>query len=67
MDLAKVLADLRQELANLDSAISSLERLQEVSSVHRRGRPPKLLSDIRKAAPDKPEPRAAQPSGPKDV
>jgi hypothetical protein len=28
MDLAKVVAELKQELANLDAAIVSLERLQ---------------------------------------
>ncbi|HJT89249.1 MAG TPA: hypothetical protein VJ732_15385 [Bryobacteraceae bacterium] len=38
MDLSKVLAQLRQELADLDSAILSLERLQEGG--RRRGRPP---------------------------
>jgi len=29
MDLAKVLADLRQELADLDAAIASLEQFQQ--------------------------------------
>ena len=29
MDLLKVLAQLREELANLDAAIASLERLQD--------------------------------------
>ena len=38
MDLAKVLAQLHAELANLDAAIQSLERLQEMP--RRRGRPP---------------------------
>lgn len=38
MDLSEVLAQLRQELADLDSAILSLERLQEGG--RRRGRPP---------------------------
>lgn len=41
MDLVKVLADLRAELANLDAAIASLERLQERG--RRRGRPPQWL------------------------
>ena len=31
MDLAKVLQELHEELANLDAAISSLERLQETN------------------------------------
>ena len=39
MDLDKVLAQLREELENLDAAILSLERLQQPGP--RRGRPPK--------------------------
>lgn len=39
MDLAKVLSQLRQELADLDAAIASLERFQQERP--RRGRPPK--------------------------
>lgn len=46
MDLHKVLAELREELANLDAAINSLERLQQDS--HRRGRP-KTVSQISRA------------------
>jgi hypothetical protein len=38
MELAKVLSQLRQELADLDAAIASLERFQEGP---KRGRPPK--------------------------
>ncbi len=45
MDLTKVLAQLRAELANLDAAIISLERLQQEGV--RRGRPPKLLAGIK--------------------
>ena len=45
MDLNKVLTELRQELNNLDAAILSLERLQLEGK--RRGRPPKLLSEIK--------------------
>ena len=48
MDLTKVLAQLRQELENLDAAILSLERLQQEG--RRRGRPPKALADLTKAA-----------------
>lgn len=48
MDLAKVLTQLHEELANLDAAILSLERLQEGG--RRRGRPPSWLSDIKKSA-----------------
>lgn len=38
MDLTKVLAQLHAELANLDAAIASLERIQQGGG--RRGRPP---------------------------
>lgn len=48
MDLSKVLAQLRQELSNLDAAILSLERLQQEG--RRRGRPPKALSEMTKAS-----------------
>jgi len=46
MDLAKVLAELRDELANLDAAIHSLEVLQQAGDVHRRGRPPKAVPQV---------------------
>jgi len=46
MDLDKVLAQLREELENLEAAILSLERLQAEGA--RRGRPPKLLAAARK-------------------
>jgi hypothetical protein len=39
MDFAKVLADLHEQLRNLDMAIESLEHLQNGSSGRRRGRP----------------------------
>jgi hypothetical protein len=42
MNLDKVLAELRAELARLDAAILSLERLNQDKP--RRGRPPKSLS-----------------------
>ncbi|HEY9140198.1 MAG TPA: hypothetical protein VIN93_04865 [Bryobacteraceae bacterium] len=48
MDLAKVLSQLRQELADLDAAIASLEQFQLERP--RRGRPPKELS--RASSPD---------------
>jgi hypothetical protein len=51
MDLAKVLVELRRELANLDAAIISLERLQ--AGGRKRGRPPQWLSELRK--PDEPK------------
>lgn len=46
MDLRKVLAELRQELQRLDAAILSLERLKKEG--RRRGRPPKLLADLKR-------------------
>ena len=42
MDFAKVLAQLREELQNLDTAIESLERLQQGGK--RRGRPPAWIA-----------------------
>jgi BMFP domain-containing protein YqiC len=50
MDLDKVLAQLREELENLDAAIASLERLQTEGP--RRGRPPKLPGAGRKTDTD---------------
>jgi len=46
MNLAKILAQLREELENLDAAILSLERLRQEG--RRRGRPPKALMNRRK-------------------
>jgi len=49
MDLSKVLEQLRQELDHLDAAILSLERLQAKAA--RRGRPPSILTEIRRLRP----------------
>ena len=46
MDLAKVLLQLREELAALDAAIVSLERLHQGG--RRRGRPPEWLTEMKK-------------------
>jgi hypothetical protein len=46
MDLAKVLVQLRSDLANLDAAIESLERLRRIE--RRRGRPPAGLAPVKK-------------------
>lgn len=46
MDLSKVLEELHQELERLDAAILSLERLKEEG--RKRGRPPKLLTDVKR-------------------
>jgi hypothetical protein len=43
MDIVKVLAQLHEELANLDAAILSLERLQQ--GARHRGRPASWLAD----------------------
>lgn len=51
----KMLAELRQEMAQLDEAIRSLEHLA-AGQGRRRGRPPKWLQD---AKGDGPEPSAA--------
>jgi hypothetical protein len=63
MDLEKVLTQLREELANLDAAILSLERLQEVSGSRRRGRQPRVVSGVANAASGGPQPVAGEPSG----
>jgi hypothetical protein len=42
MDLTTVLEQLKRELAHLDAAILSLERLQNKTA--RRGRPPKAIA-----------------------
>jgi hypothetical protein len=47
MDLSAVLEQLRRELVHLDAAIASLERLQ--AKVGRRGRPPTVFAELRKA------------------
>jgi hypothetical protein len=67
MDLSKVLAQLRAEMANLDAAIQSLERLQEMP--RRRGRPP---GSRNRPAPEDDgtqarAPRKAEKGGPKSA
>lgn len=49
MDLSKVLEQLRRELAHLDAAILSLERLQ--AKVGRRGRPRRLAAGLLEVQP----------------
>jgi hypothetical protein len=51
MDVAKILAELRQEREQIEEAIISLERLARGRG-KRRGRPPSWLADARKR--DKP-------------
>jgi hypothetical protein len=45
MDIAKVVAELRAELARVNAAIQSLEQLER--GVPRRGRPPGWLQETR--------------------
>ena len=47
MDVAKILADLRQEREQLEEAILSLERLA-LGRGRRRGRPPAWMSEAKK-------------------
>jgi hypothetical protein len=47
MDLPKILGELREELAQLDTAIAALKRL--ATGTHRkRGRPPKWLIEAKR-------------------
>ena len=65
MDLSKVLEQLRKELAHLDAAILSLEQMQ--ATAVRRGRPPRVLSDIRKAPPKPKRPGRRQARCPSEL
>lgn len=61
MDVAKMLAELRQEREQIEEAILTLERLVR-GRVKRRGRPPAWLAEARKReakAPVKPKAAAA--------
>jgi hypothetical protein len=46
MDVVEIIRELRQELERIDSLILALDSLQ---SGRRRGRPPKLLQQLREA------------------
>jgi hypothetical protein len=61
MDVIKILAELREELAQIDAAILSLERLERGAGP-RRGRPPRWLTDLRKQEEGK-KPAVAAKSG----
>lgn len=54
MDIDKVLAELRAELARINDAIVTLERLQQ--GVPRRGRPPGWLRKVTQQ-PERPAPK----------
>jgi hypothetical protein len=47
MDVAKILADLRQEREQLEEAILSLERLA-LGRGRRRGRPPSWMAEVKR-------------------
>lgn len=47
MDVAKILADLRQEREQIEEAILSLERLASGRG-RRRGRPPRWMAEAKK-------------------
>ena len=51
MDLQKVLTQLREELADIDAAIRSLERLQEVSGAAHHHRKPRVQPGPREGVP----------------
>jgi hypothetical protein len=50
MDLLKMIAELRQERASIDDALSVLERLAQTHRGKRRGRPPAWMTATRFAA-----------------
>lgn len=66
MELEKVLAQLREELANLDAAILSLERLHQISGTGRRRRSPKVHPGVPEAAPLEAPGHSGEPSGQED-
>lgn len=66
MDLAKVLAQLRTELANLDAAILSLESLQQEGGARHRSRSPKATSNTPETASSFPPELPGTPSGRQD-
>lgn len=61
MDLAKVLLELKKELANLDAAIVSLERLQ--MTTRRRAAGPRGEGDTSRPSPEAESAEAADSSG----
>lgn len=61
MDVSKILAELRDERAQIEEAILSLERLAQGRG-RRRGRPPAWMSSSTEAAPK----RRGRPPGSKN-
>jgi hypothetical protein len=60
MDVVEIIKELRQELERIDSLILALDMLQ---SGRRRGRPPKLLQQLRSAR-SRPSAAAAEIAAP---
>lgn len=58
MDVAKMLAELREERAQIEEAILTLERLARGAVGKRRGRPPQWLKAARSRSEVSAEPKA---------
>jgi len=65
MDVAKILAELRQEREQIEEAILSLERLARGRG-RRRGRPPSWMNEITAKRRGRP-PGSKNKTGPKEV
>ena len=63
MEIAKILAELRQEREQLEEAILSLERLA-AGGKKRRGRPPAWMANLKAEASERREP--GRPKGSKN-
>jgi hypothetical protein len=64
MDVQKILAELYQELEQIDAAIAALDRVAASLGRRRPGRPPKWLVEAR-AEPASAKPKGAGKSEPK--
>jgi hypothetical protein len=60
MEIAKILADLKEERRNLDEAIAALERLAR-GGAKRRGRPPAWMAETAPVAESAPKKRGRPP------
>jgi hypothetical protein len=60
LDIANILAELRQEHEHLEEAILALERLA-AGGKRRRGRPPAWMANLKNESAEKP--RSGRPSG----
>ena len=62
MDITSIIAELRQERDQIDTAILSLQRLAARSGKRRRGRPPAWMAGLKTNAPK----RRGRPPGSKN-